>query len=155
MRFFISPLEDYREKPKTFLITYERDTPARLSASVEAAIETALLKEKELVDDPQLPISDRRRDNQLVRYGAGRGAGGPQVKPDRTQQHGQDDCKPKDPICILRTIRHGVLHDPALAGCSDYSRRALGQRRFSAKPASREIPLQGTASNAARVTGRR
>jgi hypothetical protein len=55
---FFALLKDYREHPETFSITYERDTPARLSASVEAAIETALLQEKELVDNPQLPISD-------------------------------------------------------------------------------------------------
>jgi hypothetical protein len=55
---FFALLKDYREHPETFSITYERDTPARLSASVEAAIETALLQEKGLVDDPQLPISD-------------------------------------------------------------------------------------------------
>jgi hypothetical protein len=55
---FFALLKDYRENPKTFSITYERGTPTRLSASVEAAIETALLQEKGLVDDPQLPISD-------------------------------------------------------------------------------------------------
>jgi hypothetical protein len=36
-------LKDYRKNPATFSITYERDTPARLSASVEAAIEKELL----------------------------------------------------------------------------------------------------------------
>ena len=55
---FFALLKDYRENPETFSITYARDTPARLSVSIEAAIETALLQEKELVDDPHLPISD-------------------------------------------------------------------------------------------------
>ena len=59
---FFALLKDYRENPETFSITYERDTPARLSASVEAAIESALLQEKRLVDDPQLPISDYNLD---------------------------------------------------------------------------------------------
>jgi len=55
---FFALLKEYRQSPATFAIAYERDTPARLSASVEAAIHVALLREKELVDDPQLPISD-------------------------------------------------------------------------------------------------
>ncbi len=55
---FFALLKGYQQSPATFSIAYERDTPARLSASVEAAIEKELLREKELVDDPQLPISD-------------------------------------------------------------------------------------------------
>jgi hypothetical protein len=55
---FFALLKEYQQSPATFSIVYERDTPARLSARVEAAIEQALLREKELVDDPQLPISD-------------------------------------------------------------------------------------------------
>jgi len=55
---FFALLKEYQPSPATFSITYERGTPARLSARVEAAIETALLQEKALVDDPQLPISD-------------------------------------------------------------------------------------------------
>ena len=55
---FFALLKEYQQSPATFAIAYERDTPARLSASVEAAIEKELLREKELVDDPLLPISD-------------------------------------------------------------------------------------------------
>ena len=55
---FFALLKEYQQSPATFAIAYERATPARLSASVEAAIHVALLREKELVDDPQLPISD-------------------------------------------------------------------------------------------------
>ena len=55
---FFALLKEYQQSPATFAIAYERDTPARLPASVEAAIEKELLREKELVDDPQLPISD-------------------------------------------------------------------------------------------------
>jgi hypothetical protein len=55
---FFALLKEYQPSPATFSIAYERDTPARLSTRVEAAIEQALLREKELVNDPQLPISD-------------------------------------------------------------------------------------------------
>ncbi len=55
---FFALLKEYQQSPATFSIAYERDTPGRLSASVEAAIERELLREKELVDDPDLPISD-------------------------------------------------------------------------------------------------
>ena len=54
---FFALLKAY-QSPATFSTAYERDAPGRLSASVEAAIEKELLREKELVDDPQLPISD-------------------------------------------------------------------------------------------------
>ena len=55
---FFALLKEYQQSPATFAIAYERGTPARLSGSVEAAIGKALLREKELVDDPRLPISD-------------------------------------------------------------------------------------------------
>jgi hypothetical protein len=49
---------EYRMSPDTFSIDYERDTPARLSASTERAMETELRREQKLVEDPRLPISD-------------------------------------------------------------------------------------------------
>jgi hypothetical protein len=55
---FFALLNEYRLSPETFSLVYERDTPARLSASVEAAIETELRREKGLVEDRRLPISD-------------------------------------------------------------------------------------------------
>ena len=55
---FFALLKEYQQSPATFSITYERDTPAKLSAHVEAAIEKELLREKELVEDPRLPILD-------------------------------------------------------------------------------------------------
>jgi hypothetical protein len=55
-RFFIL-LKEYRLDPENFSIAYERSTQARLSAEVEAEIEKALLEEKEIVQDPDLPIS--------------------------------------------------------------------------------------------------
>ena len=54
---FFTLLRQYRQAPETFSVSYERDTPSRLSASDEAEIERALLQEKEIVEDKQLPIS--------------------------------------------------------------------------------------------------
>jgi hypothetical protein len=48
----------YRQDPHNFSITYRRATPARLSAEVETEIQTVLLREKQIVEDPNLPISD-------------------------------------------------------------------------------------------------
>jgi hypothetical protein len=55
---FFALLQAYRSSPEAFSIVYERVTPARLSATVEAAIETELLREKGLVEDRRLPISE-------------------------------------------------------------------------------------------------
>lgn len=54
---FFALLKKYRRDPQAFSINYERETPARLSAAVEAAIAEELLREKKLVEDPRLPIS--------------------------------------------------------------------------------------------------
>lgn len=54
---FFALMKSYRQDPDSFSIDYERSTPARLSAEVEAEIEKALLEEKEIVEDPDLPIS--------------------------------------------------------------------------------------------------
>jgi hypothetical protein len=55
---FFELLKEYRQAPGGFSLAYERATPAHLSAEVEGAIQAELLREKELVDDPQLPIWD-------------------------------------------------------------------------------------------------
>jgi hypothetical protein len=55
-RFFVL-LKDYRQDPQGFSITYQRTTPAKLGAEVEAELTEALLREKEIVADPNLPIS--------------------------------------------------------------------------------------------------
>jgi hypothetical protein len=55
-RFFVL-LKDYRKDPAEFSIDYQRATPARLSADTEAEMARALLREKEIVEDPNLPIS--------------------------------------------------------------------------------------------------
>ncbi len=54
---FFALLKEYRHDPEAFSINYERGTPARLSAKVEAAIAEELLCEKKLVEDARLPIS--------------------------------------------------------------------------------------------------
>ncbi len=53
-RFFVL-LKENRRDPEAFSIVYERVTPQRLSA--EAEIKRRLLQEKEIVQDPDLPIS--------------------------------------------------------------------------------------------------
>ena len=54
---FFALLKAYRQEPETFSIAYQRKSPVKLSTEVEAAIEDALLREKEIVEDPDLPIS--------------------------------------------------------------------------------------------------
>ena len=54
---FFALLEAYRQDPEGFTIGYRRSAPARLSPEVEDAIKTALLREKAIVEDPDLPIS--------------------------------------------------------------------------------------------------
>ena len=53
---FFALVKEYRRAPDTFSLEYQRDTPARLTAEVEAAIIKELLREKALVEDPKLPI---------------------------------------------------------------------------------------------------
>jgi hypothetical protein len=55
-RFFVL-LKEYRQAPEALSIAYERCSPGRLSADVEAAIERELLREKAIVEDKRLPIS--------------------------------------------------------------------------------------------------
>ena len=54
---FFALLKEYRQDPEAFSVGYERHTPDRLSAAVEAQIERELLREKEIVEDKRLPIS--------------------------------------------------------------------------------------------------
>jgi len=54
---FFALLKAYNQDPNNFSVAYQRATPAKLSADVEAEIERALLREKEIVEDPDLPIS--------------------------------------------------------------------------------------------------
>ena len=55
---FFELLKAYREAPETFSIAYERYTPGKLSAAVEAEIERELSREKQMVEDKRLPIHD-------------------------------------------------------------------------------------------------
>lgn len=55
---FFEFLKTYRQDPEAFTITYQRRTNKKLSTEVEAEIEKALLQEKAIVDDPDLPISE-------------------------------------------------------------------------------------------------
>jgi len=55
-RFFVL-LNEYRQHPETFSIAYKRRTHSRLSTEIEKKIEMALLREKEIVENPDLPIS--------------------------------------------------------------------------------------------------
>jgi hypothetical protein len=55
-RFFVL-LKEYRRDPEAFSIAYQRKTPGRISLEAEAAIQRELLREKALIDDPEIPIS--------------------------------------------------------------------------------------------------
>ena len=54
---FFALAKRYREDPESFTVSYWRPTRSRLCATVEAEIKRALLQEKEIVEDPRLPIS--------------------------------------------------------------------------------------------------
>jgi hypothetical protein len=54
---FFALLKEYRRNPEALSVAYHRPTSSRLSTQFEAEIEQALLQEKELVEDPDLPIS--------------------------------------------------------------------------------------------------
>jgi len=54
---FFALLKEYRRDPGAFSVAYQRRTTARLPADVESEVKEALLREKEIVEDPDLPIS--------------------------------------------------------------------------------------------------
>jgi len=54
---FFALLKEYQQDPEAFSVAYERHTPGRLSADVESEIEQELLREKEIVENKDLPIS--------------------------------------------------------------------------------------------------
>lgn len=54
---FFTLLKLFREDPEKFTIAYHRKSPAKLSSHAEIKIKKALLKEKKIVEDPDLPIS--------------------------------------------------------------------------------------------------
>jgi len=55
-RFFVL-WKKYQEDPKTFSIAYQRTTPKGISPEAEEAIEYELMREKELINNPEMPIS--------------------------------------------------------------------------------------------------
>lgn len=55
---FFALLKEYREAVDTFSIGYHRPSPTRLPPQVEASIEWELHRERALVQDAHLPISD-------------------------------------------------------------------------------------------------
>ena len=54
---FLVLLREYRRNPDEFSLSYQRTTPTRLPASAEKEIESELMLEKGLIEDPSLPIS--------------------------------------------------------------------------------------------------
>lgn len=54
---FFALLKQYRHNPEGFSLAYQRIALARLSARTEQEIESALMLERGLIDDPTLPIS--------------------------------------------------------------------------------------------------
>lgn len=54
---FFALLKDYKQDPQDFSIRYQRASSRRISPEGENAIERELLREKALLDDPELPIS--------------------------------------------------------------------------------------------------
>jgi hypothetical protein len=55
-RFFLL-WKQYREDPQSFSISYHRTTPKRISPKTEEAIKHELMREKSLIEDPEIPIS--------------------------------------------------------------------------------------------------
>lgn len=55
---FFALLKQYRQDPQSFSITYKRVTPRRLPVAVDAEIRRELLRDKALVEDRRLPISN-------------------------------------------------------------------------------------------------
>jgi hypothetical protein len=55
---FFALLKSYRQDPETFSIDYQRSAHGRLSEEAEDQIRHELLRDKGLIDDPELPIQD-------------------------------------------------------------------------------------------------
>jgi len=54
---FFTLWKEYPQNPESFSISYQRTTPKRISPEAEEAIEHELMREKGLVEDPEIPIS--------------------------------------------------------------------------------------------------
>jgi len=55
-QFFVL-LKTYRLNPSGFSVSYQRHTPGKLAVEAEQVIQQELKREKELVENPELPIS--------------------------------------------------------------------------------------------------
>ena len=54
---FFALVKEYRQNPEGFSVTYQRSTPKRVPAAWEEEIERELLRERGLIEDPELPIT--------------------------------------------------------------------------------------------------
>lgn len=54
---FFALWKKYRDDPEAFSVSYQRPSPKRISPEAEKAMERELLREKSLIEDPELPIS--------------------------------------------------------------------------------------------------
>ena len=54
---FFALLQKYRKDPVAFSLTYYRRTPKRITTAQETAIQKGLLFEKQMIENPTLPIS--------------------------------------------------------------------------------------------------
>lgn len=54
---FFALWKKYRDDPEAFSVSYQRPSPKRISPEAEKAIERELLRERSLIEDPELPIS--------------------------------------------------------------------------------------------------
>lgn len=72
-RFFVL-LKQYRQNPDNFSIDYHRSTPKKLTYREECAIQDCLRFDRELIDNPDIPISsynysairDRLKEKQNI-----------------------------------------------------------------------------------------
>lgn len=72
-RFFVL-LQQYKNNPDTFSVSYHRRTPTRIGITIEQAIAEGLRFDKQLIADPNIPITvynysalrDRLRDKQQI-----------------------------------------------------------------------------------------
>jgi len=55
-RFFVL-WKEYRGNPEAFSISYQRTAPKKISLEAEASIAKELLRDKSLIEDPEIPIS--------------------------------------------------------------------------------------------------
>src|SRR4030065_2512641 len=55
---FFALVKAYRRNPETFTIAYLRNNSPKISEQVETEIKQELLRDKDLIEDPDLPIEE-------------------------------------------------------------------------------------------------